>query len=302
MNKNKIIALLPDMAIFAEVVEHGSYTAAAKALGSTPSAVSRQMTRLEAELGVRLLQRTTRRQSLTPEGSEAYARCRELLDCAKDVGQIGAQTPEAKGLITVAAPKAYSKRVLEPLVLEFLASHPYVSIHFKVTDTLLNPAKDNVDIAFRLSEQLIDGLVSKRLHTIHSFLCASEGYLAEHGTPEHPSDLSEHSCIALGEHLNDNQWLFVQDDQEIQISTTGRYRVNHSEMRMNGVKAGLGIGLFPDFTAREALKYNEVVRVLADWEIKHKYQGEVSMQFAQNKYMPTRLRLFIDFIEKKLRS
>ena len=169
-----------------------------------------------------------------------------------------------------------------------------------MTDTLLNPLKDDVDIAFRLGHHLIEGLVAKPLHKIESVLCASADYLQQHGCPSHPRELVEHQCISFGEHEKDNLWLFERGDEQHSIATTGRYRVNHSQMRLAGVKAHLGIGLFPDFTVQQAIDDGSVLPLLKDWQVRQKYQGEVSMQFAQNKYMPTRLRFFIDYISEAL--
>lgn len=300
MNTNKLMALLPDMAVFVMVVESGSFSAAAKQLSVTPSAVSRQISRLEEALAVRLLERTTRKQSPTAEGTEAYDKAKTLLECAREISQLASGGQQAKGRICISAPKAYAHRVLQPLVLEFLNHYPDIDIHFRVSDTLFNPLRDDVDIAFRLSDQLIDGLVNIPLHPIQSLLCASPSYLQEHASLESPNDLLAHSCLVLGEYQGDALWRFSQHGKTVEVQVQGRYATNHSDMRLAAVKQGLGIGIFPDFVVRSALAAGEVVQVLPAWQLTSKYQGGVSMQFVQNKFMPRRLRLLIDYFQQRL--
>jgi DNA-binding transcriptional LysR family regulator len=294
------MAVLPDMAVFVLVVESGSFTAAAEQLGMTPSAVSRQISRLETALEVRLLERTTRKQTTTSEGLAAYGRCKAMVDCARDVTAIGPSTTTPAGKIYISAPKAYSAVVLQPLVMSFLKENPEIDVHFRVTDTFLNPLRDDVDLAFRLSDQLVEGLVSRPLHTIDSYLCANPDYLKLHDLPKHPNDLLKLSCIALGEYEQDNHWTFQRGEERVQVKVNGRYTTNHSAMRLNAVKAGFGIGLFPDFVVNDDLASGDVVQVLGDWHLISKYQGTVSMQFMQNKFMPTRLRRLIDFFIQQL--
>jgi DNA-binding transcriptional LysR family regulator len=307
MNTNKLLAVLPDMAVYVLVVETGSFTAAAEQLGVTPSAVSRQISRLEAALEVRLLERTTRKQTTTDEGKAAYDRCKAMVECALDVTSIGDAAIAPSGRICISAPKAYSVTVLQPLVLSFLESHPSIDIHFRVTDTFLIPLRDDVDLAFRLSDHLIEGLVSKPLHTIDSVLCASRSYLGQHGVPAHPSELADHQCIALGEFEQDNRWVFQRGGETAQVDVCGHYTTNHSGMRMSAVKAGLGIGIFPDFVAEQALSgtksdKEKLVTVLPEWALHSKYQGMVSMQYLQNKFMPSRLRTLINYFIAHLSS
>jgi DNA-binding transcriptional LysR family regulator len=293
------MSTLPDMAVFVLVVEAGSFTAAAQQLGITPSAVSRQISRLEAVLQVQLLERTTRKQTTTSEGVAAYERCRTMVECARDVTAIGSSFSEPSGKICISAPKAYSKTVLQPLVLAFLAENPAIDIHFRVTDTFLNPLRDDVDLVFRLNDHLIEGLVSRPLHTIESHLCASPSFIEQHGVPQHPEDLKNVSCITLGEFEKDNLWVFQRQQHRVQVRVSGRYTTNH-RMRLQAIKSNFGIGLFPDFVVKDELITGNIVRVLDDWRLVSKYQGMVSLQYMQNKFMPSRLRRLIDYLIENL--
>jgi DNA-binding transcriptional LysR family regulator len=301
MNINKLHSLLPDMATFVCVVETGSFTAAAKQLGITPSAISRQISRLEKALSLTLLERTTRKQFPSDSGKLAYVSCRALVDNAKDVANISdVSQREAKGDLYIALPKAFAKQVLEPLLLTFMHLYPLINVHLKITDLFIDPINGEVDMIFRLTNTPIENLVSKKLGTVRSILCASPDYLAKHSTPLHPQNLTRHSCLYLGENPKDREWYFTKKGQKVKVVVEGRYSVNHTEMRLNAAKAGFGIAIFPDFTVQQALKNMELVQVLGDWDVNGSYQGVVNLQYVNRRFMAARMRVFIDFIEDNM--
>ncbi|SBS30790.1 HTH-type transcriptional regulator DmlR [Marinomonas spartinae] len=300
MNTNKLISLLPDMAAFVAVVETGSFTKAAEKLGITPSGVSRQVSRMETALSSVLIERTTRRQTTTLIGLAVYEQCRNMLDSAKEAVLASEQNAnEAKGRLRIAAPKAFARQVLEPFLLAFTECYPYISLHVQVTDLRLDPAYHEVDIVFRVAEQPYEHLVSKQVGTIRSVLCASPGYLRVRGLPESPEQLVEHDCLPLGLFDGDNQWVLSQGDRKVSITVDGRYINNHSEMRLAGVKRGLGIGIFPEFVVQSALKKGEVIEVLPNWQVHSEFQGGIYMQFNAMRFMPNKMRVFLDFIANR---
>ncbi|MCV2402245.1 LysR family transcriptional regulator [Marinomonas sp. C2222] len=298
MDTNKLITLLPDMAAYVAVVETGSFTKAAQQLAVTPSAVSRQVSRMESVLSVVLVERTTRRQTITAVGMAVYEQCRNMLDSAKEaVTASESNMTEAKGRLRIAVPDAFARQVLEPFLLEFMALYPAISLHVQVTDLRLDPAYQNVDLVFHIAEQPHEHLVCKKLGEVRSILCASEEYLSERGIPKSPNDLVSHDCLPLGFFDGDNVWSFIQGDRTTQITVDGRYIINDADMRLNGVKQGFGIALFPDFVVREALEKGDVIEVLSDWQLSSDFQGGVYMQFPAMRFMPNKLRVFIDFME-----
>ncbi|MBJ7539832.1 LysR family transcriptional regulator [Marinomonas transparens] len=300
MDTNKLITLLPDMAAFVAVVETGSFTKAAQILGITPSGVSRQVSRMESALSAVLIERTTRRQTTTLVGMAVYEQCRNMLDSAKEAVQASeSNATEAKGRLRIAAPKAFAKQVLEPFLLEFMNSYPEISLQVQVTDLRIDPAYQDVDLVFHVADQPYEHLVCKTLGSIRSVLCASPTYLAKQGTPHSPEDLVEHDCLPLGFFDGDNVWSFQQGARKMAVTVGGRYINNHSEMRLKGVKQDLGIGLFPDFVVRDSLKSGEVIEVLTDWQLNSDFQGGVHMQFPAMRFMPNKLRVFIDFMESR---
>lgn len=298
MDTNKIITLMPDMASFVAVVEAGSFSAAAKRMGMTPSATSRQISRLETALSIKLLERTTRKVALTEAGKGVYATCRNMLDNAREVvDQSASFSAIPQGKLRISAPKAYAKQVLEPMLLTFVAEFPDIQLHMMVTDRFVNPVDDEVDVIFRITQSPVEGLVGHKVSTVASVLVASPAYLKSRGQPVHPLELNQHECIALGEDPADALWRFRDQGKEVSLRVHGRYTANHTEMRLNAVKANLGIALLPDFVAKAGLANGELVQVLVDYPLVGGYQGGVYLQYAQSKYVPTAIKAFVGFVK-----
>lgn len=297
----KLIALLPDLASFILIVEEGSFTAAAKKLEVTPSALSKMVTRLEASLSVKLFERTTRTLIITRAGQQVYDQAVIMVNAAKQAVELSVSDhTEISGALTVAAPEAFLNSVLQPFVVPFLKQYPDIQLKLRVADGEIDLIRDNIDIAFKLTDKPDENLVLKEIGSTNLVLCASPDYIQQRGMPSHPNQLVEHDCLYLAENDRDHIWDFFKDDEFHSVSVSGRYAVNHSQMRLTGVKNALGIGIFHDFVIADAIKNGEVVPVLANWTIKSNYHGGVAMQYAQTKYMPARLRAFIDYVSDAL--
>ncbi|WP_047462923.1 LysR family transcriptional regulator [Vibrio fluvialis] len=301
MLNTKLIGLLPDLATFILVVNEGSFTAAAHKLGVTPSALSKLITRLELALSVKLFERTTRKLIITQAGQKVYDQCLVMVNAAQQAVELsGSDHTEPSGALTVAAPEAFLNSVLQPFVVPFLKKYPQIQLKLRATDGEIDLFKHNIDVAFKLTDKPDENLVLRELCKTNLVLCASPDYLEERGVPTHPTQLTEHDCLYLAETDKDHLWDFLKDDEFHTVSVSGRYAVNHSQMRLNGVKNGLGIGIFHDFVVQDALAEGKVVQLLKDWTIKSNYHGAIAMQYAQTKYMPARLRVFIDYVMKHL--
>ena len=301
MVTNKLIALLPDLATFIVVVNEGSFTTAAKKLGVTPSALSKLITRLESALSVKLFERTTRRLLITDAGKKIYQQSTIIVEAAQqaiDISSLEHTVPS--GTLTVAAPKAFLTIVLQPLVTPFLTKYPKIQLKLRASDGDIDMIAQGIDVVFRLTDKPTEGLIMKEIGKVNLKLCASPEYIKKRGCPTHPQQLSVHDCLYLGETAIDHIWEFMKKEERHVIAVSGRYAVNHSQMRLNGVKDGFGIGIFPDFVIKNALQNNEVIEVLSDWEIKGNYAGVIAMQYAQNKYMPSRLKVFTEFVTAHL--
>ncbi|PRA23228.1 LysR family transcriptional regulator [Pseudomonas poae] len=297
MSINLPLPLLGEMAIFVKVVETGSFSEAARQMGASPSSVSRSISRLEKTLATRLLQRTTRKLRLSEGGEEVFKRCQEMVNAARSVMEISGQfTHEAEGLVRVSVPKAVGRFVIHPHMPEFLRRYPKVDVQLILEDRPVDLIDDNLDLILRISESPPPGLVGRPLFPIEHLLCATPQYLAEHGTPQHPHDLLEHSCIYLGETPADARWKFRQAGKTVTVGVRGRYAANHTGVRMDAVLQHVGIGSLPYFTARHALEAGTVVQVLAQWDFIASYHGEVWMLHSPTRYLPPKLRVFIDYL------
>ncbi|WP_428775868.1 LysR substrate-binding domain-containing protein [Vibrio sp.] len=297
----KLVALLPDLATFILVVNEGSFTAAAKKLDVTPSALSKLITRLEKALSVKLFERTTRQLLITQAGQKVYDQAVVMLNAAQQAVELSsADHSVPSGSLTVAAPEAFLNSVLQPFVVPFLQRYPQIQLKLRVADGEINLFRDDIDVAFKLTDKPDENLVAIEIGKTNLVLCASPEYIAERGMPSHPTELSEHDCLYLAETSRDNVWDFLKDDEFFPVAVSGRYAVNHSQMRLTGVKNGLGIGIFHDFVIADALEHQQVVPVLPDWTIKSNYHGAIALQYPQTKYMPARLRVFIDYVTTEL--
>ncbi|USD68093.1 LysR family transcriptional regulator [Vibrio sp. SCSIO 43136] len=301
MQDNQLIPLLPDLASFIVVVDQGSFTAAAKQLNVTPSALSKLISRLEQSLSVKLFERTTRRLQITQTGQKIYDQSLVMFNAAKQAVEMSQMDhDEVSGSITVAAPEAFLNSVLQPHILPFLTRYPELELKLRAVDGHIDLFQQRIDVAFMLTDTPDENLIMKEISKTDLVLCASPEYAQTHGLPTHPQDLLDHQCLYLAEQSNDNQWEFIKDEELHTIEVSGRYAVNQSQLRLKGVLDGLGIGIFHDFVIKNALTQGSVIPVLEDWTIKSNYHGAVAMQYAQTKYMPARLRAFIDYFNEKL--
>ena len=298
---NLPVTLLAEMVVFVKVVEAGSFSAAARQLGSSPSAVSRSIARLEKALAIRLLQRTTRKLRLSDAGEEVFRRCREMAGAAQAVMDLsGRFTREAEGLIRVSVPKAVGRYVIHPHMPEFLRRYPKVDVQLILEDRYVDLIDDNVDLSIRITDEPPPGLVGRELFPIEHLLCATPQYLAEQGGPQQPEDLRAHSCIVLGETPADARWKFRQGSKSVTVGVRGRYAANHTGVRLDAVLQDIGIGSLPYFTARQALEEGRVIQVLPEWDFIASYHGGVWLLQTPTRYLQPKLRVFIDFLVERL--
>ena len=297
MRTKQLIHVLPEMLAFVQVAELGSFSAAAAVLGLTPSAVSRQVSRLERELGVQLMQRTTRQLRLTEAGVLAFAHCSDMVTAAQATLQL-TQTFVNKphGRVRLSAPKAFARHILHPRLLGFMAAYPDVDVQVIVSDRDIDPVREGVDLVVRLTSDPPPGLVARPLMKVNQILVAAPDYLKAAPEITQPLDLVAHSCLSLGEQERDNRWRFRRGAQRLDVVVQGRYVVNHSEMRLHGAICGLGVACVPDFVARESLARGDVVRVLPEWECLGNYHGQALLLYPPSRFLPPKCRVLIDYL------
>lgn len=294
-------ALLPDLATFVTIVEHGNFSTAARITGATPSAISRCVSRLEQEMGTKLLHRTTRKLALTETGKSVYEHALDMLEAAQQAMDSGSSVQTvAQGKLTLSVPKAVGRFVIHPLIPEFLERYPQIDVCLRLEDRYMDLIDDGVDLALRITNTPSPGLYGKTLMPVTHVICATPEYLRRTGTPQHPHDLRAHSCISLGETPADSRWKFTRHGKTETVQTYGRYAANHTGVRLDAVKRHVGIGSLPLFTAREALGKGEIVQVLPEWEFISSYTGELWLLWTRNKHMPARMRAMIDYLNEKM--
>ncbi|AOY01184.1 LysR family transcriptional regulator [Jeongeupia sp. USM3] len=296
------LGLLDDMAVFVRVVDAGSFSAAARQLGSTPSAVSRQIARLEAALGTRLLERTTRKLRLSEPGRAVHVRAQDMVAAARAVMAVSNEFMDApRGLVRVSMPVALGRQVVHPLMADFLARYPEVDVQLILSDRDVDPYDDDVDLMLRITDTPPPGLAARPLLRIEHVLAAAPAYLAAHGLPSHPRDLAGHSCLYLGETPDDARWQFRRDKDAASITVRGRYVANHSAIRLEGALAGLGIACLPHFTARAALADGRLVQVLPDWAFRAPaYHGTAWLLYPPKRHLAPKVRVLIDYLARHI--
>lgn len=303
MDTNKLIPLLSEMAIFVNVVESGSFSKTAKKLGLSPSSVSRSITRLENALEEKLLERTTRQMRLSTTGQEVYSLCSDMMNSAKmAVSAAQADKSEVSGSLRVAAPKALSRQVLMPMILDFIDAYPNVALQLKVADHYIDPIGDEVDVIIHITDKPTEGLIAKTLDECRLIMCASPSYIEQHGMPIHPDDIAQHNCLCLGENPRDRVWDFTHSLKKISINVSGSFAVNHSEIRREAVIRGVGISVFPEFAIRSYIDSGEVVEVLKDWHVGGNYQGRIIAQYAQSKFIPGQIKTFVEYLQQRFQT
>lgn len=317
--------MLNEMAVFAQVVDSGGFSAAARQLRLTTSAVSRHVTRLEQQLGGRLLQRTTRSIKLTELGAQVYAGCARMLSTAREVHTLaGSYSARPNGLVRLTAPVVFGQVWLAPRLPGFLERYPDVSVQLSLVDRNVDLVEDGVDLAIRISRELSPTLAARTVCAMRYVLVASPSYLAKHGVPTHPNDLPSHACIYLGYGAYGDTWTLypvaqgadakpqpigksagkrkgkrsesVAGPDTVQVKVASRAAVNNSAAIMAMVQAHGGIGLVPDFSAQAALASGAVQHVLPDWTMGVPYTGTVYAVYTPGPHLPLKTRALIDYL------
>ena len=289
--------MLNEMAIFAQVVDSGGFSAAARLLAINTSAVSRHVSRLEAHLGGRLLQRTTRSLALTELGREVYATCTRMLNTAREVHAIaGSYSARPNGTIRVTAPVVFGQVWLAPKLRGFLELYPEIDVRLTLVDRTVDLIEEGVDLAIRIARELAPGLAARTLCPMRYVLVASPEYLARHPMPDAPEALGEHWCSYLGYGPFNEAWTLKRGEVIVHVKVPTRLTINNSAAILAMVESGGGIGLVPDFAARAALETQQVQQVLPEWEFCEPYTGSVHAVYMPGPHLALKVRAFIDYL------
>lgn len=296
------IEILPCMAAFAVVVETGSFIDASLKLGVTASAVSKQVSRLERALSMRLIERTTRQLRVNTEGAEIYFHCRELLASSTNVFKFKDQFLEKpQGLIRLAVPKAFNLACNKAMP-EFLNKYPDINIQLISKDSMLDFIADNIDIGITITDNPPLGLVARKLFHVDYLLCTSPEYRDNNGLPTHPCQLPDHSCIPMATIDGSETWSFASGSEKCEVKISGRYYSDGPDSSKNATYAGLGISCLPSKLAAEAFASDQLVQVLPKWKYLGPHQGMAWLISQPGKHLSQKTKLMIDHLSTALRS
>jgi DNA-binding transcriptional LysR family regulator len=289
---------LNDVALFVQVVRAGSFAAAARRLGMPANSASRRIQQLEQQLGLRLMQRSTRKLTLTDAGATLYARCADqveaLTEAAQDLGE-GSQVPSGK--VRVAAPADFFNIFRMELIAEFLAAHPKVRLEFVLSDERADLIEQGIDVAIRAGKVLEPNLVARRIGTGRVTLVASPAYLAARGMPESVQALSSHDCVTLPSTSGRIVWRLDGPEGASETQVGGRISANTAQAMLEAVLAGLGVGLLPAVMTSAHVREGELIEVLPD----HSVEGiEAYLVYLSRRQLPRAVSAFIEFMVAKM--
>lgn len=284
-----------EMASFVAVVDAGSFVGAADALGLSKAAVSRHVAELEQRLGARLLHRTTRRLSLTDDGQLFYARAKEMLAAVDEAeSEISSRSGEPSGRLRINAPLSFGVLHLAPLWPRFARMHPKLSLDIDLSDRVVDLVEEGYDLAVRITNLPNSQLVSRQLATTRMVCCASPHYLAEHGTPVHPSELAQHATISYSYWASRDEWTFTAPDGDtVVVRTRARLHANNGDTCRAAALEHLGIILQPDFLVADDLRSGTLVELMPGFQV---LTLGIHAVYPSRKHLPVKTRRLVDFL------
>ncbi len=292
---------IDDRTAFVKVVESGGFSAAAPALGLTPSAVSKLIGRLEDRLGVRLLQRTTRQVHCTPEGEAYYQRVSRLLaDLQASERELTDGSGSPRGLLRVTSSVAIGMHQLAPLVPEFLARYPALRLDLTVDDRVNDLVAEGFDLAVRLDRAADSSLKARKIGDTHRYIYAAPAYIERHGTPRVPDDLLKHNCLNFSGQNVLNRWPFLAQGKTrlSELEVTGNFLGNNGELLFQMALAGVGLMRLADLVASGPQRDGKLVRLLARYDPSDSIP--LYAVWPQGRFVAPKVRVFVDYLLEKL--
>jgi DNA-binding transcriptional LysR family regulator len=290
---------LLELTVFARIVAAGSLSAAARDLDLSLAVVSKRLTALETRLGVRLLQRTTRRQSLTKEGEAFHARCVRILAEVREAEAAVSRSRDAvAGVLRVNAPRAFGRRRIAPLTVAFRQDHPELNVHLTLTDALVDIVDEGIDLAIRFGSLADSSMIARSLAPNFRVLCATPSYLARRGLPSEPVALTGHDCIVFGEQPT-REWHFEHAGEPVSVRVNPAFVTNDGEAAHTLALAGGGIVQKSIWDVGDDLGSGHLVRVLADYTIP---AAPLQAVYANAQHLAPKVRRFVDFCAEKLKE
>nr|WP_319389589.1 LysR family transcriptional regulator [uncultured Cohaesibacter sp.] len=285
--------LVDGLKAFVATAQTGSFTDAAERMGISNRLTSKYVAELEARIGARLLQRTTRKVGLTPVGEDLLLRAPALLDELDDlIGSVREESRGLSGLVRISAPVSFGEIYVGDMIRRFIGNHPQMNVDLRLSDAYVDLARDGIDLAFRIGTPSVSSLKARKLGDMGSAIVASPDYISKHGEPSEPHDLLDHVCMVDSNRRDPTRWIFVQGDKTIDVVVKRRFVVNSAKVARDWAVAGDAIAYCPRFIVADDLAEGRLVQLLGN------YQGlstPLSAVYLDGTVLPRKVRAIIDF-------
>lgn len=292
--------LLDGLRAFVATAESGSFTGAAERLGVSNRLTSKYVAALEARLGTRLLQRTTRRVGLTPAGEELLARAPAVLeDLDTLIADVSERSQGFSGQVRISAPVTLGEVYFQDMLRRFAEPHPELVIDLRLNDAHADLARDGIDLAFRIGEPGAQAMKARLLGHVDSVLIASPAYLSRHSVPREPEDLAQAACVIDTNRRNPARWTFRRGAEARVVTVSGRFRVNSARAVRDLVLAGQGVGFCPHFVLDDHVATGRLVPLLTEWRGP---EIPVNAVYLEGRRLPGKLRALMDFARTDMRA
>ncbi len=284
-------------AAFARAIEIGSFSAVGRELKVAQSTISKQIAALEANLGIQLFARTTRRLQPTPEALRLYEHVRQLLDAVEMVkSSAGQRAAEASGILRVTMPRSFGRRRILPLLPRFSARYPLVTVEALLSDQIVDLVEEGVELGIRIGNLPPSTLIGRSLGIVEHLVVASPGYLARRGTPETPTELARHNCLVYGTATRWNRWDFESEHGRHSVTVAGSLRISDQDALHEAALADQGVACLPDWLASNDVAEGRLVALLPEF---YPIPQPINLIYPQTRYLTPRARAFIDFLTEE---
>jgi len=293
---------LNNLKIFVDVIRRGSFAAVARDHDIAPSTISRAVAALEAEMGVRLLQRTTRQMQPTEAGRLYFQRIESIVDELQQAQlMVSDISTQPAGILRVTTSTTFGNMAIMPVIPEFMRRYPELSLDIVMTEANLDLLAEGIDVAVRLGSLTDSSLIATRLYDMDFVICASQSYLDKHGEPKVPDELSEHNCLIFPMPGYNNQWGFRDKHGNVSMITVkGRITVSNALALKQCVAQDMGISLLTQWTVWRELEEGSLVRLFPDYNVTvNEFDNAIWLVYPSQGYLPVKVRVFIDFLKEK---
>ncbi|MGK5078701.1 LysR family transcriptional regulator [Janthinobacterium sp. HLX7-2] len=286
--------LFSSMRMYVAVVDGGSFAAAAEKLEISRAMASKQIQKLEEHLGTRLLNRTTRRLSLTETGREFYERSTQIMHDVEEAEQVAGQmTRMPQGVLRVTIPLSYGQHRLASLIGDYARAYPQVQLDISLSDRKVDLIEDGFDLAIRIGAMAQSDLIARKIGGVRSIVCASPAYVAQHGAPQNPEELKRHACLGYTLTGSGSDWRFETPDGSLIVPISGPIRADNGDIIRLAALSGAGILFQPHFIVDEDLAAGRLIQLLPGWQ---SAELGVYAVYPSRKHLSAKVRTFVDFL------